>query len=297
MLGNFFNSSYEIPLAKGKNAVSASWIIGVMIFLLSLFVAAASLMNTSLERWQAGFENKLTIEIPLASDSGRTSSTVNQVVNAMRTMPQVNKVEVVRSDQLQDLIRPWVGQVDLLGNFQLPVLLDVELKPQTEVDLTVLTSYLRQYAAGIQVERYTQWQQLITNLSYVFKSASYIIAILVAVAALLTVGLITRSGLIIHQNIVDIMRLIGANNRYVASQFQNQAFYVAFKGGIIGALLALPIIFLGHWLTGYIETPAFFILEPGVPLVLEIIALPFIISLVSMVVARLSIMRTLAQLG
>jgi len=45
--------------------------------------------------------------------------------------------------------------------------------------------------------------------------------------------------LAVHQPVIEILHLVGAQDRYIARQFQVQSFRVSLIGGIIGTLLAV----------------------------------------------------------
>src|SRR5262249_1790127 len=58
-------------------------------------------------------------------------------------------------------------------------------------------------------------------------------------AAAGTVIFVTRTGLAVHQPVIEILHLVGAQDRYIARQFQSQSFRVSLIGGVIGTLLAI----------------------------------------------------------
>ncbi len=105
-----------------------------------------------------------------------------------------------------------------------------------------------------------------------------------------------NSCLLAHRAIIDVLRLIGANNKYIARQFQRQAFFAAFKGGIIGIVLAIPVIYSLSWLTGYLGIPEVLkgVIGPHVFIILAFI--PFVISFLSMVISRIAVFRTLVRM-
>jgi len=44
--------------------------------------------------------------------------------------------------------------------------------------------------------------------------------------------------LITHQPVIDVLRLLGANDRYIAQHFQKHALRLSFRGGILAILLS-----------------------------------------------------------
>ena len=68
---------------------------------------------------------------------------------------------------------------------------------------------------------------------------SLIIAGSIGFVSVITIAFITHSGLIIHEKVIEILRLIGAEDRFIAKQFQTYSLKMAMKGGIIGAFLSI----------------------------------------------------------
>ena len=120
---------------------------------------------------------------------------------------------------------------------------------------------------------------------------------LIAAAVIITVTLVTRSSLDAHAFTIDALRLMGATNNYIAVKFQRRAFWLALKGGSWGIALALPALLVINWYgfrAGGGES-----LRTGLKLSLiaVVASLPFIAGVMSLAVARLSVLKTLLRLG
>ena len=92
---------------------------------------------------------------------------------------------------------------------------------------------------------------------------------------MLSVVFATLSGLSIHRTIIELLHLIGAQDSYIAGQFARHNLRLAFFGGLIGLLIALPVSGVIAWLgmrAGWpIPTLVFSPLFIGI-----IIAIPFV---------------------
>jgi cell division transport system permease protein len=122
---------------------------------------------------------------------------------------------------------------------------------------------------------------------------------LIGAVAVSTVIFITRTGLMIHAPIVDLLHAMGAADSYIAGQFQRHAFRLGLRGGIIGlvpALLGFGVIRLAAEQGGSVAAD----LAPG--LALPILAwavlalLPLGMALVGLATARVTVLRTLARM-
>ena len=56
----------------------------------------------------------------------------------------------------------------------------------------------------------------------------------------------TRTGLAIHSDVVEVLHLIGAQDSYVARQFQQHTLRLASAGAAVGFLLGAGVVWLTH---------------------------------------------------
>ena len=111
-----------------------------------------------------------------------------------------------------------------------------------------------------------------------------------------TVIFITRTGLSLHHDVIELLHLMGAQDEYVAKQFESQALALCLKGGIIGfALASITLLAIGA-LIGRLGSQ----LLPPVHLSLlqwlVLVAMPLAVALIGMMTARIIVLRSLARL-
>ena len=288
----------EIPAAQESGKQYLPWIIGLLVLLLLLVLACATSIGGTLLRWHGSADNnKMTIEIPTIEAGTTTASpAVQQVMGILQSIPGIQRAEIVDGDRLLSLLKPWVGQIDLLRDLQLPALIDIDLDPSIPLDMTILTQQLREISAGIRVEPHARWHQMFVSLGQAIKSLSYVIIGFIICSIFVVISLITKSSLSTNRETIDVLRLMGAKNTYVAKQFQIQAFKTCFQGGIIGVFFALPIIYFLSWFSGYLGIPEIFKNMITPEIMVTFVCLPFIVSILSMIVSRLTVLRTLARM-
>lgn len=305
----------DIQMTQEAGRQYLPWVIGLLILLLLLVFACASSVGGTLLRWHGGLNNKITIEIPFSETSfsgaqkqdssapdraptemARLSTPVQQVLSFVRNIPGILRAEVVDGEHLLALLQPWVGQTELLKDLQMPVLIDLEVDPNVVIDYENIKQYLKSISGGIRFEAHTRWQQMLTVLGQAIKTLSYAIVGFILGTIFIVISLITKSSLATHKENIDILRLMGARNSYLASQFQSQAFKACFQGGLIGILFALPILYFLSWLAQYLGLPEIFKDLPSSEVVAAIFILPFIVSIFSMLISRFTVLRTLKRM-
>lgn len=78
---------------------------------------------------------------------------------------------------------------------------------------------------------------------------SFLIAIIVTMGVAMVC--VVRTSLHTHQDVIDILRLMGATQHYIAQQFQWITFLLGFKACIYGVVCGLMMLGIGHILTHY----------------------------------------------
>lgn len=292
----FSQTINDIPMGNDVSSRYVCWIVGLMVYLLSLVFMGAMSLSSSLSQWQGGGVSRLTIEVPIR-DLQNPEYVIQNITSTLEKMPGVVRVHQVDNQEVMQLLQPWVGQANLLQELRLPALIDVDMKPDVPVDVPELTTRLGAMAAGIRVEEHHHWQQMFQKLRLSLEVMAYLFMGLIGTTVMVTITLITRSSLATHASIIDILRLMGASSSYIACKFQKRAFRLALKGGFWGGLAALPTVFVVKGLNTYLGISSSLKFSLNYTWLISIILLPFIVGGMSWIVARISVLRTLAKLG
>mgnify|MGYP002714749600 CR=1 FL=1 len=118
----------------------------------------------------------------------------------------------------------------------------------------------------------------------------------VPVLAVATVIFVSRAGLAIHGQVVELLHVMGAPDRYVARQFQSHVLGLAIRGGIIGTVLAAATLIAlkragGEYAAGLMPDMALNQLQ-----LVSLAAVPAIAAVLAAVTARITVMRALARM-
>jgi cell division transport system permease protein len=288
-----------LPLDHDGSARFLPWLIGLMVFLAALATGAGFAIDVTLIRWDDGMRGTLTVQLPQPLTGTLATASVDQVLTLLRDTAGVSAVSVLDGQREAALLQPWLGESVEIGQLPLPVLIDVRRVETTPLDVPELERRLAGIVPGASVETHGAWLERLFRIAGAIEIGAAVIVGLIVTVAVLTVIFITRTGLMIHAQIVDLLHLMGATDRYIAAGFQWHAFRLGLRGGIIGlapALLAFGAITLAGQQTGSAVAD----LAPGLHLPLAawviVVSLPLVMGLVGLVTARLTVLRTLARM-
>jgi cell division transport system permease protein len=287
------HSRQAVPLDRDSSGRYLPLLVAIMVYLAALAVAGALGMSKLAERWDSGLAGALTVQLPAeAADQ----ATLDSVVAELTAMPGVLAAEPIDDQATAALLEPWLGDALLTGDLPLPRLVDVTIDAASPPDIAALQSRLAALAPGVLVDDHQRWLDRLLDLAHAVELMALVIVLLVVLAASIMVAFVTRMGLAAHQRSIELLHLIGAQDAYVARQFQNHALGFGLRGGLIGLAVALPTLYLARLLLQRIDSG----LLPELALRPHewsyFVLLPVAAALVTMLTARVTVLRTLARL-
>jgi len=284
----------DLPLGRDASGRFLPWIIALMVYLAVVGGVGLMLLGDTLKEWDRSLSTTMTVQLPADSSAGR----IDTAVAALKQTPGVAAVHLLGVDETARLIAPWLGSGVAADSLPLPHLIDLRLDPAAQIDTAALRQKLTQIDPGAELADHRS--SLVELRGFAVKVEGIIGAgvAVVAVLLVLTVVFSARTGLAIHQPVVEILHLLGAPDRYIARQFQTHALWLGLRGGIIGGIAAaVTIVILGR-AAGAISLP----LPVAAPGLLDwrpwalLIAAAIGAGVVAMVTARATIARRLARM-
>jgi cell division transport system permease protein len=231
----------DLPLQADPATRFLPWILGFLVYLSALMIGCGLMIEQLAESWQAGLAGNLTVELPIdpAIDAKTRSDRLNAAIDLITATPGITGATVLEQAELERLLRPWLGDnVDQL-DVALPTMIAVTTDPHAIIDLADLQQRLSAIAADSHVDNHGNWVDDALHFLHMLQALAAFLVVLVLAASAATVIFVTRTGLAVHQPVIEILHLVGAQDRYIAKQFQAQSFRVSLAGGAVGTLLAI----------------------------------------------------------
>jgi cell division transport system permease protein len=286
-------SRQAVPLDRDSSGRYLPLLVAIMVYLAALAVAGALTMAKLAERWDSGLAGALTVQLPAESAD---AATLEAVVAALTATPGVRTAEPMDQQAMTALLEPWLGDALLTGDLPLPRLVAVTVDTAEPPDTAALQARLEALAPGILVDDHQRWLARLLDLARAVELMALVVVLLVVLAASIMVAFVTRMGLAAHQRSIELLHLIGAQDAYVARQFQNHALGFGLRGGLLGLVAALPTLYFARLLLQRIDSG----LLPELNFLPHewacFILLPVAAALVTMLTARVTVLRTLARL-
>jgi cell division transport system permease protein len=247
----------DLPLDRDETSRFLPWIVAFIVFLAALALAATLVVGEAITAWNKGLSNAITVQVPPPAkpDAAAMQKRVEATLSALRVMPNVAGADPVPDAKVRSLLEPWLGNAAGMDELPLPVLIDVRLKDPDKVDLVAMKKELERIGPDISLDSHRLWLDALTGRVRWAQIIALGVVLLNALAAVGTVVFATRTGLMVHLRIIEVLHLMGATDRYIARQFAMQALRLGLRGGLIGIVPALLALVLatrigGDWAGG-----------------------------------------------
>ena len=227
-------------LPREQGAVSLDLVIAVMAFLAALALGGVLIAQRTAESWQAGLAGRLTVQIMPQGDTAPASE-VNAAVQVLHTTPGVIYAAALSDADNLALVEPWLGRDAVIAALPFPRLIDVQLAPGATPDLATLQKRLKTAAPHAVLDDHGRWIGRLRNTANSVVLAALTILALIAIGTAATVAFATRAGLAAHHEIVQLLHLMGAQDRFIARAFEWHYFVAAGIAAAFGATLATLI--------------------------------------------------------
>ncbi|MDB5443358.1 MAG: ftsX, partial [Phenylobacterium sp.] len=161
-----------------------------------------------------------------------------RAAEALAGVPGVAEARALEPRKAYDLIRPWLGDITDLEDLPVPRLVAVTLDRQAPADAARLAQALKAQDLDATVDDHSLWIKDVRRSASLARALGVGVFLLIAGAAGAVVAFATQAGLAARRDVVEVLHLSGAEDRYIAGLFQLRFARMAVLGGVIGAGVA-----------------------------------------------------------
>ncbi|MGE0626682.1 MAG: cell division protein FtsX [Hyphomicrobiaceae bacterium] len=247
------NSRYDKPaIEPGRTPIvpagsvagnSLTLVVSIMCFLACLTAGAVYMINQSANAWLHDIASEVTVQVE-PRDGADTEKTVRDVSTYLSRQPGIVTVRPLSVEASADLLEPWLGNSDALKSLPMPRLIAVELDRSSPPDFRGIKAQLSRQFPAANLDDHRQWQQQIRAVTGTLALGGLAILFLVGAATTAIIITATRSAMASNREIVEVLHYVGANDRFIAREFERQFLRLGIKAGLIGAAFAMMVFFL-----------------------------------------------------
>jgi cell division transport system permease protein len=222
-----------------------------------------------------------------------------------RRAPGVEQAQAFTKEESERLLEPWLGTGLNFNDLPVPRLIVIKIQENAKPDFSALRQSLQSEVPGATLDDHALWVSRLSTMANTIISIGVFLVALVLVAAGLAVIFATRGAMAGNREVVDVLHFVGANDAFIAKEFQRHFFRLGLRGSALGAGAALLLtLLLGFMARSWRASPAgdqiealfgaFTISWTGYAVV---ILIALLVAVVTGIVSRLTVRRFLNENG
>jgi cell division transport system permease protein len=224
-------------------------VIAIMTFLAGFTIAVVSVIDRAADAWASDIGREVTIEVrPL--DGVATGAEVEKAVALAQEFPGVGGAHSLSDAETQRLLEPWLGPGTDLSALPVPRLVVVSIDDAAAFDVKTLAAAVGKEIRGGSVDDHALWVDRLSAMAASMVFAGIGLMALMLVALVLSVVFATRAAMAGNRDVIEVLHFCGAEDRFIAGQFQRRFLLFGIEGGAIGGALALVAMAAAAWAIG-----------------------------------------------
>jgi cell division transport system permease protein len=292
------------PLVPVDSAGSRSLVavIAILTFLAALCAGAAELVSAGSAQWRSSVAREVTIQVR-PTPQRDVDADVARAVELARADPGVTDVRPFDKGESERLLEPWLGSGLDLAELPVPRLIVVKVASGGRVDLSALKARLAEETPNASLDEHALWLARLSAMASTVVAIGIVLVALVLLATGLAVAFATRGAMAGNKGVVEVLHFVGADDAFIAREFQNRFLSLGLKGGLVGGVGAtLFLAALGVAASAWRATPQgdqiealFGAFDLGWRGYVVTLVIALIVSLVTGAVSRVTVRRYLRE--
>ena len=230
-------------------------VIAIMSFLACLTLGAVAMVRASAASWESQISREITIQIKPAEGLDMDAA-LRQARAIALDFSGVTGAEIMDKSATARLLQPWLGTGLDIDELPVPRLVVATIDESAPPDFAALRTELQKKIPLASLDDHRTWVGRLVSMAETTVMIGVGILGLVFTATMLTVVFATRGAMSGNRHIVEVLHFVGAESRFVASEFERHFLIIGLKGACAGGAFAiLAFAMAGFWQGMEITTP------------------------------------------
>ena len=284
------------PLLPPEDARDGALVFVVSILCLLACLAAVAAMgaNRAAHGWRTQLTGSATVLVRARGEETADGAAA-RAAEVLSGVKGVTEADALEPEKAKALLEPWLGHNGVLDDLPIPRLVSVDLDPKAPASVAAMDKALKAAEVDATIDDHSLWLKEVLRAGMIARAAAIGVAMLVAAAAAAVIVFATRAGLAARQDLVSVLHLAGAEDRFIAGLFQARFARMAALAGFFGAAGAAAIAASARLLGGGAG------LTPVLPLawidLLPLALCPLAAAAIAALAARATAMKLIKEMG
>lgn len=278
-----------LPLEDAREA-ALFFVVGALCFLAALAALSAKSTYGAARAWTAEVEGEYTVSL-----SGADAAAAAEASRLLAALEGVDSARVFTDAEINALLAPNFGQSGLPADLPVPRLIAVTGERGAETLGTRMSEALSSAGYDAAVDGHMEWAGDVRRMLGISRLVALSIVALLSATAIAVIAFATHAALLARRDIVDVLHIAGARDRFIASLFERRFWLLGLRAGTVGALVALATVavLIAFGRSGAERSGLLPQLSLDFPDLAVLVVTPVIAGLAARVAAGITVMRSL----
>ena len=269
------------------------FVVSALCFLCALASLATWSAYGAAESWAGRVQGEASVRLTNASVAD-----ADRLAEAYRTQPGILSATSLSRDDMSDLLAPWLGN-NMPADLPLPVRIRVELDGAADTEtLSQLEEIAERAGLSVTIDSHDDWASDLNRSLAVLRNFGLAIVGILVTIVICVIAFATHAALLARRDVVHVLHTCGSSDRFISRLFEQRFFGLGLKGGITGSVLAFGAATVVYILAQHAGERNWLLpeLQPDLGTGGILVLTPLLAAIVSMVAARITVGRALAEL-
>ncbi len=225
----------------GYTAHLTLFVSGAMAFL-TVFALALSLASGRIaDRWATELAGAATLRINAPAE--QLAAQAQAALTVLSQTPGVASARALTTEEQAALLSPWFGPDLPLDTLPIPQLIEI-VEGEPGLDAAGLRLRLGAEVPGAVLDDHTRWREPLVDAAMSLRRLGWISILLIGGATAAMITLAANASLAANAKIIEVLRQVGARDRFIAGAFLRRFTYRALFGAAVGTLLGMTGVLL-----------------------------------------------------
>lgn len=225
---------------KGPTAMLTTATAAAMAFLAVFALALSLAAGRIADRWTDALSRGATIRISTPKD--QVAAQTQAVMAILKSTPGVTEARAFSVDETKALLQPWFGPDLPVESLPLPQLIEIRETGGGGFDPEALRLRLTAEAPGAVLDDHLRWRRPLAQAAGRLRLLGLMSLVLIGGVMVGMITLAAQAALSANGQVLRVLRLIGAQDRYIARAFVRRYTLRALAGAAVGTFLGMIAI-------------------------------------------------------
>lgn len=227
--------------ASGITSYLTLFVSGAMAFLAVFALALAMTASRVADYWSGDLTQTATLRIVATGDQKTEQTEIALVI--LDQTPGIVSARALEADEQMALLAPWLGDDLPADLIPLPQLIEIETE-RDGYDVDALRTRLAESLPEAVLDDHAQWRQPLVKAANGLQRLAWVSILLICGTMTAMILLAARATLAANAQVIEVLRLVGARDGFVAGAFVRRITMRAMNGAVAGMLLGVFAVVL-----------------------------------------------------